>query len=119
MYKLSLLSTNTLNTKLWLARTNLQSPSVSFPYITERLTSTPLDTVSHYNIALSGMAAKQSSLILSKKIEILAAVEKNERDKKTTKTKIAQTFGIAKTMLSTILKTKTSLKKHSTSPSLN
>ena len=46
------------------------------------------------------MATKQSSLSLSKKIEILAAVEKNERDKKTTKTKIAQTFGIAKTTLS-------------------
>ena len=52
------------------------------------------------------MAAKQSALTLSKKMEILAAVEKNDREKTTTKTRIALNFGIPKTTLSTIVKNK-------------
>ena len=50
------------------------------------------------------MAAKQSALTLSKKMEILAAVEKNDCKKTTTKTRIDQNFGIPKTTLSTIVK---------------
>ena len=53
------------------------------------------------------MAAKQSSLTLSKKLDILATVEK----KNTTKTPIAQKFDIAKTTLLTILKNKDKIKE--------
>ena len=57
------------------------------------------------------MAAKQSALTLSKKMEILADVDKNDREKTTTKTKIAQNFGIPKTTLSTIMKNKEKIKE--------
>ena len=57
------------------------------------------------------MAAKQSALTLSKKMEILAAVEKNDREKTTTKTRIALNFGIPKTTLSTIVKNKEKIKE--------
>ena len=56
---------------------------------------------------LPATAAKQSSLTLSKKLDILAAVKK----KNTTKTQIAQKFGIAKTTLTTILKNKDKIKE--------
>jgi hypothetical protein len=52
------------------------------------------------------MASKQSALTLSKKLEMIAAVEKNDREKTRTKTQIAQDFGIPKTTLSTIIKNK-------------
>ena len=53
------------------------------------------------------MAAKESSLTLSKKLDILAVVEK----KNTTKTQIAQKLVIAKTTLSPILKNKYKIKE--------
>ena len=56
---------------------------------------------------LPAMAAKQSSLTLSKKLDILAAVDK----KNTTMTQIAKTFGITKTTLSTILRNKDNIKE--------
>ena len=52
------------------------------------------------------MAAKQSALTLPKKMEILVAIEKNNHEKTTTRTKIAKNFGIPKTTLSTIIKNK-------------
>lgn len=52
------------------------------------------------------MASKQSALTLSKKLEMIAAVEKNDREKTRTKTQIAQDFGIPKTTSSTIIKNK-------------
>ena len=52
------------------------------------------------------MAAKNTSLTLSKKMEIIAAATRNNALKTTTKTKIAELFKIPKFTLSTILRNK-------------
>lgn len=52
------------------------------------------------------MTTKNAALTLQKKIEIIAAVERNDKLKTTTKTKIAESFHIPKTTLSTIIRNK-------------
>ena len=55
------------------------------------------------------MATKCFPLTLSKKMEIIIAVEKNEKSKTLTKTRIAENFQIPKTTLSTILRNKSKI----------
>ena len=55
------------------------------------------------------MATKNFPLTLSRKMEIIIAVEKNEKLKTLTKTKIAENFQIPKTTLSTIIRNKSKI----------